>query len=218
MMLEERSERAQRRGLALMESIEAHGSPGSVKLIHKYQSERGGLDPAAFFFGFLGLFFMLVPLYFLVLLTRDVLGAPDNIDNNPLLLVFPYLLLGGASVFGFFIAQEHVAHIWRPPRKEELEVRIWFDPRHRFLARILHPTDKKTGQRRYPELDDVCFVSSSNTTAVNTGDTWQGEHAWSHVVVWNDVAHFVIHDNIWNEEAIDLAKTIGRRIGLSFNP
>jgi hypothetical protein len=158
---------------------------------------------------------MLVPLYFLVSFTREVLAAPENIVNLPL-VVLTYPLFGGASVFGFFVAQEPVAHIWRPPRKEELEVRIWFDPKHRFLARILHPTDKKTGQHRYPELDDVCVVSSSNTTAVRTGDTWQGEHAWSHVVVWNDVAHFVIHDNIWNEEAVDLAKTIGRRIGLSF--
>ena len=198
-----------------MDSIEAHGPPSSVRLIHKYKSERGGVEPAAYATAFLGLFFMLGPLPVFLPLTQDILAGRGEIVNLPL-LVFGYVAFGGASIFGFFLAKDPIAHIWRPPQKEELEFRIWFDPKHRFLARILHPTDKKTGQHRYPELDDVCVVSSSNTTAVETGDVYQGEHAWSHVVVRNDVAHFVIHDNIWNEEAADLAKTVGRRIGLTF--
>ncbi|HBE11638.1 MAG TPA: hypothetical protein DCY76_04290 [Flavobacteriales bacterium] len=217
MEIEGRAEAHQQRGYALMDSIEAHGPPSSVRLIHKYKSERGGVEPAAVATAFLGLFFMLGPLPVFLPLTQDILAGRGEVANLPL-LVFGYVAFGGASIFGFFVAKEPIAHIWRPPRKEELEVRIWFDSKHRFLARILHPTDKKTGQHRYPELDDVCVVSSSNTTAVETGSVYQGEHAWSHVVVRNDGAHFVIHHYIWDEEAVDLAKTVGRRIGVSFTP
>ena len=214
-MLEERSERAQRRGFALMDSIEAHGPPSLVSLIHKYKSERGGVEPVAYATAFLGLFFMLGPLPVFLPLTQDILAGRGEIVNLPL-LVFGYVAFGAAFLLGYFLAQPAIAHIWRPPRKEELEVRIWFDPKHRFLACIHHPTDKKTGQRLYPELNDVWVASSSDFTAVWTGDTWQGEHPWSNVVVGNGVSHFVIQEYIWDEEAVDLAKTVGRKIGISF--
>lgn len=211
-MIEERTERVQRRGYALMDSIEAHGPPASVHRIHQYRFVRGGVNPEAVFFGFLGLFFLCVSLWVLFSFTDGLINRAEG-DVMWLLVILVYIGFGFGAWLGYRVSMGNLPYAYTKP--EDIEVKIWFDPANRFLASILHPSDQKTGARRFPELNDACFVMPTFTVKVRTGaDGWQGEGAYSFVEVGNSSHHFVIDSDVWGEEAERLAKAIAERTGL----
>lgn len=215
----ERSERCIRRGNALMNSIEAHGPPASVHRIHRYKGVRGGVNGGAIFFGFLGLFFMMVGLGTLFMMTEGLINRVEG-DVMWLLVMFVYLAFGFAAWLGYQISLANLPYIYTKP--EDYEVKIWFDPKHAFLASIIHASVQKTGNQRKPELLDACFVTSSDVVSVATGflgaDS-QGDHPWSSVVVsCGDPVAFEIQDKIWDDDADALARAMSRRIGVQYEP
>jgi len=215
----ERSERCIRRGNALMNSIEAHGPPASVHRIHRYKGVRGGVNGAAIFFGFLGLFFMMVGFGVLFFMTRGLMTRAEG-DVMWLLVMLCYLAFGFAAWLGYQISLANLPYIYTKP--EDFEVKIWFDPKHAFLASIIHASVQKTGEQRKPELLDACFVTSSDVVSVATGfygAESQLDHPYSKVrVSCGDAVAFVIQDKIWDDDADALARALSRRIGVRYEP
>ena len=216
-MIDERTDRTQRRGYALMDSIEAHGPPTSVKMIHTYRTTRGGFEAGIILFGLLGLFFLSVPLFFFGVAVATTPSDAEPIYESLAGVLIMVLFTGVGFLMGFSSVKELVEHLWRPPPIEDIELKIWFDSAKRFLAKILHPTDQKTGARRSPELIDGCFVMPTYSVKVQSGaDGWQGEGAYSFVVVGNSSHRFIIDSNAWGEEAEHLAKAIALRTGIPY--
>ena len=200
-----------------MGSIEAHGPPASVHRIHHYKGVRGGVDGEAAFFGFLGLFFLFVSLWILFTMTKGLIMRAEG-DVMWFLVIFVYLAFGFGAWLGYRMSSANLPYVYTKP--EDFVVKIWFDPKHRFLASILHASDQKTGEKRTPELVDAGFVTSSDVVRVYTGsDGWQGEHPWSFVgVSCGDAETFRIEEDIWGDDADALARAMSRRIGVRYEP
>lgn len=199
-----------------MGSIEAHGPPASVHRIHHYKGVRGGVDGEAGFFGFLGLFFLFVSLWILFSMTKGLIMRAEG-DVMWFLVIFVYVAFGFGAWLGYRMSSAYLPYVYTKP--EDFVVKIWFDPKHRFLASILHASDQKTGEKRTPELVDAGFVTSSDVVRVYTGSGWQGEHPWSLVgVSCGDAEAFTIEDDIWDDDADALARAMSRRIGVRYEP
>ena len=214
----ERSERCLRRGDALMNSIEAHGPPASVHQIHRYKGVRGGVDGAAIFFGFLGLFFLMGGLSTLFMMTEGLINRAEG-DVMWLLVLFCYLAFGFAAWLGYQVSITNLPFVYTKP--QDFEIKVWFDPKHAFLASIIHASVQKTGRKLKPELLDACFVTSSDVVFVATGCLGHdGDHPWSNVMVscGDDPVGFEIQDGIWDADAEALARAVSRRIGVQYKP
>ena len=123
-MIDERTERVQRRGYALMDSIEAHGPPTSVKMIHTYRTTRGGFDPGIILFGLLGLFFLSVPLFFFGVGVATSPPDAEPIYGSLAGVLTMVLFTGVGFLMGFSSVKELVEHLWRPPPIEDIELKI----------------------------------------------------------------------------------------------
>jgi len=187
-------EEVEAHGKALMDTIEAHGPPNGVVLVHESNFQQGGRHWEGIIWVLIGGMFFFVPLGMFMMIGGALIGGGEIVGIGWICLPLLLLILIPAGRLGWGIFSGSLKALVMPEPVEQVERKVWYDPAHRYLCAIKHITDKETGEEYYPELASAVFVENTDVISVNVERPSDGAVSFGSQTV---VLHDPTNDDPW---------------------
>ena len=214
-------------GKALMDSIETHGAPESVVLVHEHDYVQGGRDLSIIVWLLIGGMFFFVPIGMVMMIGGAMIGGGEIVGIGWICLPVLLIILVPLGKIGWGIFSGSAQALFSPEPVENVTRKLWYDPGRRFLTAFLHVTDEETGQEYYPELDHAVFVESTDVISILVDKPSDGAVSFgSRTVILQDptddgmwvssMMHFQPFEYGETTDSEELGRLIAQRMDLKF--